>query len=88
MMSLKNLFWDMVEVKEDMKCCKIPDKGALCTFPVYDISVLFISVYAYNFIKVSRGVHFVIKRFYCKSSFILRLYLITKRFQNTQTSAS
>ena len=33
---LTDLFWDMEEVKEDMKCGKILDKGALCTFPIYD----------------------------------------------------
>ena len=33
---LTYLFWNMEEVKEDMKCDKILDKGALCTFPIYD----------------------------------------------------
>ena len=36
MMLLTYLFWDMEEVKEDVKCDKILDKGALCTIPIYD----------------------------------------------------
>ena len=36
MLLLGHLFWDMEEVKEDMKCDKILDKGALCTFPISD----------------------------------------------------
>ena len=36
MLLLAHLFWDMEEVKEDMKCDKILDKGALCTFPISD----------------------------------------------------
>ena len=33
---LTYLVWDMVKVKEDVKCGKILHKGALCTFPIYD----------------------------------------------------
>ena len=31
-----NLFRDVLEVKEDVKCDKILDKVALCTFPGYN----------------------------------------------------
>ena len=30
----RNLIWDVEEVKEDVECCKIFDKAALCTFPM------------------------------------------------------
>ena len=29
-----NLFWYVVEAKEDVECGEIPDQAALCTFPV------------------------------------------------------
>ena len=34
MVKLVNLVWYVVEVKEDVKCSKIPDN--LCTFPIYN----------------------------------------------------
>ena len=46
---LTDLFWEMEEVKEDMKCGKILDKGALCTFPMYD--------YDHNYVNTNNKIN-------------------------------
>ena len=52
----KNLIWDVEEVKENVECCKIFDKAALCAFPMtlYQDDWVHQSIIALYFWRISR----------------------------------